>query len=408
MWNATLDRLEALDIERLLEEEAEESATLEYKQQLPSRGDDDRREFLYDISALANASGGYIVFGIADRRDEQNRPTGIAERIIGLSVDNLSSEISRLENTVRDNIAPRLSGIHFKPIDCDGGTVLVISVPKSWNAPHMVTFKQVNKFYSRVSTGKYLMNVDEIRASFSQQSILSDRMRDWREQRVGLILSGKGPVRLAPVDGISAPTLVIHVMPATAFSNAGTSASWSLTEQLRLNMFCPSTDSPGSGRYNGDGNMRWNDVAQKPFAAGYTQVFRNGLIEYVHAAIGHSTKETGLAIIGLRLEVVLIQAYRDARKTLAELGMTDPVYVAVSLLNIATWRFFISYRTFRNLPEIAETEFMSSEILVDDADLSNAPPNLKVLVDTLWQVGGREDTPFVTDEGWRPLNNWSL
>src|SRR5216683_4007848 len=168
MWTQTLIELDASDIQQLVDDGTEESTTLEYKQQLPQGGDDDRREFLYDVAALANTAGGFLLFGIAEKRDAQSKPTGIAGEIVGVESANLSSEVARLENIIRDSIAPRLSGISSKVLTCGDRTVLVLSVPRSWNTPHMVTFKQANKFYGRVTSGKYPMSIDEIRRSFSQ------------------------------------------------------------------------------------------------------------------------------------------------------------------------------------------------------------------------------------------------
>lgn len=98
MWTASLDALTAIDIEDLVENEMEESSTLEYKEQLPSGGDEDTREFLYDVAALANGGGGYLVFGIKDRKDTFNKPTGVPDEIVGIADSNLASDIARLEN----------------------------------------------------------------------------------------------------------------------------------------------------------------------------------------------------------------------------------------------------------------------------------------------------------------------
>ncbi len=124
MWTQTLIKLDASDIQQLVDDGTEESTTLEYKQQLPQGGDDDRREFLYDVAALANAAGGFLLFGIAEKRDAQSKPTGIAGEIVGVESANLPSEVARLENIIRDSIAPRLSGISSKVLTCGDRTVL--------------------------------------------------------------------------------------------------------------------------------------------------------------------------------------------------------------------------------------------------------------------------------------------
>jgi hypothetical protein len=69
------------------------------------------------------------------------KPTGIAGEIIGLESPNLPSEIALLESIIRDSLAPRLTGIVSRTVFCQERPVLILSIPRSWNAPHMVTFK---------------------------------------------------------------------------------------------------------------------------------------------------------------------------------------------------------------------------------------------------------------------------
>jgi predicted HTH transcriptional regulator len=55
-------------LELIIAKEAE-SKEIDYKRLLPGRTDADRREFLYDLSSFANTSGGYLVFGMDEKKD---------------------------------------------------------------------------------------------------------------------------------------------------------------------------------------------------------------------------------------------------------------------------------------------------------------------------------------------------
>ncbi|HET7207231.1 MAG TPA: RNA-binding domain-containing protein [Terriglobales bacterium] len=77
-----------------------ERQTLDYKVQLPGGGDDDKREFLGDVTSFANMSGGDLLFGISDERYASGRSTGLPGAAEGLVNANLSAEIGRLENLV--------------------------------------------------------------------------------------------------------------------------------------------------------------------------------------------------------------------------------------------------------------------------------------------------------------------
>jgi predicted HTH transcriptional regulator len=46
-----------------------ESRVLEYKADLPGGRDEDKREFLADVTALANTAGGAIIYGVETTRD---------------------------------------------------------------------------------------------------------------------------------------------------------------------------------------------------------------------------------------------------------------------------------------------------------------------------------------------------
>ena len=53
-----LDDLQKSHIDSLVELKTAERRTLDYKEFLPGPSDEDKREFLYDVSSFANAAGG--------------------------------------------------------------------------------------------------------------------------------------------------------------------------------------------------------------------------------------------------------------------------------------------------------------------------------------------------------------
>jgi len=84
MINVPFDSIDKTIIESLFSNQVRENRTLDYKELLPANGRDDRKEFLADITAFANAAGGDIVFGITEKR-QNNRPTGIPEAILDVT-----------------------------------------------------------------------------------------------------------------------------------------------------------------------------------------------------------------------------------------------------------------------------------------------------------------------------------
>src|ERR1700752_3772232 len=146
MIEKDIDEIDENDLQRLQMNGVSESQSLEYKQALPGGTDQEKKEFLADISSFANTSGGDLVFGIVELR-ENGKSTGLPERIEGLANVNPDADGLRLESAIRDGIAPKLPGVRLRWVPgFPAGPVLVIRVPRSWAGPHMVTFQQHSRF----------------------------------------------------------------------------------------------------------------------------------------------------------------------------------------------------------------------------------------------------------------------
>jgi hypothetical protein len=97
-----------------------------------------------------------MLFGVVAKKDAKGETTGEPDSIPGLAGVSTDQAILRLDSIIRDGIGPRIPGIHIRPIDgFPTGPVLLLRIPKSYAAPHMVTFKNLSRFFSRTSNGKY-------------------------------------------------------------------------------------------------------------------------------------------------------------------------------------------------------------------------------------------------------------
>lgn len=146
--NKQLDSITEADLQELVSNKVREVKTVEYKQALPGNSDGERREFLYDVSSFANASGGDLIYGM--KEDD-----GVASEVSGLQVGNVDNEILRLESIIRTGIEPRIPGLSVHPVPLQSaGVAIVIRVPRSFALPHVVKYGGSFKFYSRNSAGK--------------------------------------------------------------------------------------------------------------------------------------------------------------------------------------------------------------------------------------------------------------
>lgn len=202
----TLDTINEAALRSLVENQVSERSDLEYKRDLPGRGDEEVKEFLADVTSLANAQGGDLLFGM-------NEAEGVASELVGLEVGDPDAEILRLENSLRSNVAPRLIGVrsHWVPL-ADGRGALLLRVPGSMNAPHQVVFKNSRRFWGRSSRGKYEMDVHELRHAFTQSEQLPHRFRDLHEQAISMARGTDMPFAVQ-----AGPTAVITIAPLGLF-----------------------------------------------------------------------------------------------------------------------------------------------------------------------------------------------
>jgi len=121
-------------------------------------GDKHREDLIRDVAAMANAEGGLIIYGIAERN--RGYPKQVDDGIDLKVVD-----ADTIERIILSNINPRVEDFFIKPIELKskgkGGYAYVISVPKAGkNAPHQSDDKV---YYKRHDATKLPMDDNEVR-----------------------------------------------------------------------------------------------------------------------------------------------------------------------------------------------------------------------------------------------------
>jgi hypothetical protein len=133
------------DIANLMKNQIEESTRLEFKGKI----DSNNKEIAKDISAMANAEGGFIVYGI-DRDDKYRAtlsPGMIKER----------GSVERLQQIIGSHIVPPLT-VRISPIpardekgeNSEDREFIVVKIPQSPYYIHMV--ETTGKFYIRANS----------------------------------------------------------------------------------------------------------------------------------------------------------------------------------------------------------------------------------------------------------------
>ena len=389
MITKNLPEISSADIQALVENAACESTTLEFKRDLPGSGDEAKREFLADISALANTSGGDLLYGVA----EEN---GCASAITGIGTQDTDGELLRLSNILNSGLEPR---IRYTPliIQCAEETVLVLRVEKSWNAPHRVVFKSYDRFFGRNAAGKYPLDVQQLRRAFVENSTVAERMRNFRADRLASIIAGVTPVLMD-----SGSKFVIHMLPFEAFFSE---PRHDLTQQLPINEFRPLSGGGWSDRLTFEGKLVVAG-AHVDTSPSYLHFYRNGVIEMVDASLlsrslpGDSDRRM---IPAVYFEQLVFAGVRQGLQLLLHIGATAPVAVAITLTGVKNmilgtdeWRY-----GGRQSPVLNDHLFLPEAVLPELT--TPIHPALRPTIDLVWNACGiARSRHFDEDNNWVP------
>lgn len=379
-------------IASLVSDRVRESRVIEYKRDRVGGSDSDKKEFLADVVAFANAAGGTMLFGIDEERDAEAKPTGIPREAIGVSIQNADAETRRLTDIIRTGIEPRLPGVMISCIDgFPQGPVIAIHIPRSHRAPHMVSFQSSSRFYSRVSTGRHPLDIDEIRDAFLRAEDLPARIRAFRSQRIQALEGGESPV---PLD--AGPLVVVHIVPVETFSDHNAipfSDIINAGKAMRLVQF-----SRFNHAINLDGHLAWVPVkGEGPRqAVGYLQVFRDGSIKAVDGLTIPPATGTDGSVSPRQLEVVIVKQVLDYICHAASLPIGNALAIMVTLLNAKGYGVVPSDRYDAR---VIDRQVMAIPDGVIERGSLTTPAPLKPIIDMLWQACGVSQSPYFSDSG---------
>lgn len=382
LQHLSTDSVTEKELQRLVSDGVAESKTLEFKEALVLTTDDQKREFLSDVTALGNTDGGDLLLGMKAEK-------GVATDLVGLKGLVPDDAIAKIENLLRDGIQPRLMGVQIKSLALqNGNSALLIRVPRSFAAPHMVRHQGVTRFCGRNSNGKYDLDVHELRSAFLASETLSERLKSFRLERINRLISGNAPVKLS-----GKHLLVLHVLPAIS-ARADTQIPTSALERVSSGEKAPrpiAASGWGPG-FNFDGlliSSSWrNDSSHS-----YVQVMRNGFVE---AAESETLAEREVKpggdpkkiIPSIAWEKRIIHALFSYLKTLKELEISPPYVVSLSLLNVRGFMMWVGPRYWNDAARFIDRDhLLTNEILIGSTD--TAPENvLRPLFDQIWNACG--------------------
>jgi hypothetical protein len=384
-----IDSITEEDLQALISEPVAEGKTIDYKQALPDNTSGSKREFLADVTSFANAVGGHLVFGMKESG-------GIPTELCGLDVANNEAECLRLENLIRDNIEPRLPGSFIHAIQLESSkTAIVVFIPRSWTSPHVVNYEKHWRFYSRNSSGKYPLDVSEVRTAVMFSETLAQRTTMFRTERLSKIVAGETPVE---VDGTA--RVILHLLPLGSFEQT---ASYDISSIANNPPSLPPLLARSfHSRHNFDGFVTYASSDEGNLYRSYLQLFRNGSIEAVDMYFVRERAEGVRQIHIKAMENELIGKVAVYLNIQKNLGVPLPVFLMLSLVGVKGYTLSFSQERFID-PEywpIEKSDLIIPELMIEDyeCDVSQI---VRPAFDAIWNASGWPRSMNYDEEGRR-------
>ena len=397
MLDKPLEQIEIADLQELITDKVQEGKTIDYKQAMyrldspnPEDKDKQREELLKDVSSFANTIGGHLIIGMAEDK-------GIPTAIPGVTVllDDPDKEKNRLSQLIEQWLEPRIScGMHAIEVQ-PKQYVLVIRVPQSLVSPHRVVYqKQFGQFWARNSTGAYRMDTSELRRAFTLSESIYEQIKQFRRERIRLIMDGETPV---PIEAAS--SLILHLIPLDSFATRLTFDVQVLERVSRH--FGPPAGTTGWGqRINMDGIVTFRGGGSSAVALqhGYTQAFRNGIVEATVSSIAVRSKNALVGCLDIDLiEQSLVNSLPKYLHGYGELGIKPPIWCFLTLTRTKGVGIKVEGFYGERIPIERDILYLP-EVVIDDLT-TDAVGVLKPLIDMIWNAAGFQRSPHFDAKG---------
>jgi hypothetical protein len=382
-----LDQITEADLQALVDNSVQENRILEFKRIAVGSKDDDKREFLADVTAMANSSGGHILYGVV-------ASSGVATSIDGIALADTDKEYQRLDSLLQSGVAPRLPGVAMLAVPLSNGNlILILRIPRSFVRPHMVTLFNYSRFFARNSAGKYQLDVQELRLAFTQSDVM-ERIKAFRRDRLAAISIGETPLPIG-----EGAKIVLHIVPLSAFDPGTRHDVISVNVLQAKPLYCTSSMS---SKINLDGLVTYQNMEQgAQFGVDtYLQVYRNGSIEAVETCLLGDYISGKKAIPSTAFERAINEGLSEWARLLEEVGVEAPIAVMLSLLGVKGYSMFTDRFQFGRSERfiIDRDEVLVSEVIVEDLQMDMARV-MRPAFDEVWNASGHASSPNYDKDG---------
>lgn len=387
--------LTADDLTALVDAKVPESRVLEYKAQLPGAKDEDKREFLADVSAMANTAGGVILYGVETERAVDGKDTGIPASVPGVDAVNLDAEILRLQNMLRDGVHPALTRVAFARIALADSTrvTVALGVSRALVLPHMIAFQRSGRVFRRSDVDKYQVDVHELRRMVLESEDWTAAADVFRRERVRAVRAQELVPNVWPV-----PAVMLHILP---LGRLDALHDLRPVEHALMQALPPHAASSFDKRWNFDGLLYYGQVApgpgQEQQCYSFVQWFRGGGIETYSADLFWNRPGGATTLDGSAVGKYVRNAVRKVSATLMEQLAVDPPFIVLLTLAGARGTYISAGDRFSapaRGPILQDFLYLPAVVFDDTTDAETA---LQPMLDVMWQAAGWSGAPPVGD-----------
>ena len=320
LFKKPLSEVEFSDIQNLKDAKIEESAILDYKEQIIS---DDK--LVKHVTAFSNTSGGDLIFGI-----KESGRGGYPVAIPGIE-DNVNKE--RLEQIIISNIRPRI-GVQFHEIDIPNsdGIILIIRIPEGQNRPYYDI--RSHKYYKRYNYETIPMDEFEIESLYQKRFFGASKLAKYVEEIILFHRYRQSDDLPERIDG--------HII-ITPLRIDDRIIDTSNEEQIRINFDLDKI------RFEPDPRRQYLQGIAEPSRYGIKwnkgnnniEVHRNGLVHFVKG-YGHFSESANTKLIdAYKLAFDLLQTIQFAEKIYSLYDFMGKVRIILRVMNTINSEIYI-------------------------------------------------------------------
>ncbi len=258
-------RITSNEIMEFKNTEIHEDKFLDFKQKEYAS---DGKDMLEHICSFANGSGGNIIIGVKEKRENGKSKLGYIDDFQYFSHSEFEPFKEKITNKINTCISPKLFSCDVYSIDFNkDGCLFGILINSSLNKPHMIN--GTGKFYIRTSNGKTEMDIDLIKTQILDNEFLEKRIENFHLERCSHALQNKIH------DPENKFKLLINIIPVNSLSRSINKIDPITIKNAWKNLSIVKKLTHNNYRYNLEGLCSYYNNNEE-----YVQFFKNGIIEF--------------------------------------------------------------------------------------------------------------------------------